>query len=782
MRFTLGRVVHFYYVITLCLILGVFAYGVNYYWDIGLLNIEYVSNLYDGTSKVRAVKERNDIDEIKKYADGDRIKDAERVFLRLEQDIQNLKSIKPTDSNATFEENTKKIKVGLINFQTSLELSAILNNISSKVGFFESFVTEKKWPSLMKMAINLRVKTSPSRLMQGGLFNFEKTQTLSLSISNDIEAMTNFTESSGLPADIKIAIVNRIQVIKNEALSLINYVDEHKKFNRIYKEFTADYNTWFKFVEPEIALKKIQFEKSSQTIIYSLIAVFSSLLAFLVFGVIIYNYSCKRGSQKSEKIILDTIKENIISEDVKKSITFSPEFISEIEKYRDYIHKRMSFGTIFQDAMPFASILLDSNLNLVWGNSHFYEQWQLQNFNIDGDDSLTWDFLQRFTNLEDNSSILNALRMSTSGKYKIQVKNASMAKSLPYEMHVSPVEYSSQKRIMVIFYPMAETEMRLDAQKEEIVSPLLKVVDAYLNETMTIELKNKLRIESENAGAKNIFTMISQYVEKSESYRDELSGEIERLESKVVTKKKIIEDVKKSLITSFETQRVSIDKYSQFKVSVTAVLESRDLLEEQFKYTLNTSRDFHKDQSKIFNTALKSEKMVDDYAKSLKLITDLKSQIKDQKHSVDEFKSRIIQTLDQLLIFQNHDDGTLRVDQFLGKIKLEMKGFEKVLNGFNQIVTQLDVTVTKLDMMLESREKIDLSEIQSRLDSLKNNLDNSHFSAAKISQNSHAKDDEMISSLKLVILNLKSEMKRVDDLCRLTGVQLSQSESPSANC
>jgi hypothetical protein len=432
--------------------------------------------------------------------------------------------------------------------------------------------------------------------------------------------------------------------------------------------------------------------------------------------------------------------------------------------------------------MPFASILLDSNLNLVWGNSHFYEQWQLQNFNIDGDDSLTWDFLQRFTNLEDNSSILNALRMSTSGKYKIQVKNASMAKSLPYEMHVSPVEYSSQKRIMVIFYPMAETEMRLDAQKEEIVSPLLKVVDAYLNETMTIELKNKLRIESENAGAKNIFTMISQYVEKAESYRDELSGEIERLESKVVTKKKIIEDVKKSLITSFETQRVSIDKYSQFKVSVTAVLESRDLLEEQFKYTLNTSRDFHKDQSKIFNTALKSEKMVDDYAKSLKLITDLKSQIKDQKHSVDEFKSRIIQTLDQLLIFQNHDDGTLRVDQFLGKIKLEMKGFEKVLNGFNQIVTQLDVTVTKLDMMLESREKIDLSEIQSRLDSLKNNLDNSHFSAAKISQNSHAKDDEMISSLKLVILNLKSEMKRVDDLCRLTGVQLSQSESPSANC
>ena len=35
------------------------------------------------------------------------------------------------------------------------------------------------------------------------------------------------------------------------------------------------------------------------------------------------------------------------------------------------------------------------------------------------------------------------------------------------------------------------------------------------------------------------------------------------------------------------------------------------------------------------------------------------------------------QVLDQLLIFQNHEDDTLRVDQFLGKIKLELKGFDK---------------------------------------------------------------------------------------------------------
>lgn len=770
MRFTLGRVVHFYYVAVLCTVTGLFAYGANYYWDNGLINIEYVSNLYDGTSKVRAVKERNDLDEIKKFVDGDRIKDANKIFARLEQDIHDLRSIKPADNKTTFEENTKKVKTGLVNFQSAPELSVILNNVSAKVTTFENFVTEKNWPTLSKMAMNLRIKTSPSRLMQGGLFNFEKTQNLSLSINNDIEAMTNFTHSSGLAEDIKTAIVNRIQTIKNEALVLESYVDEHKKFNRAYKDFATDYETWFKFVEPEIALKKIQFEKSSQTILFSLIGVFTGLAASLALGFVLYNYSSKRGSQKTERLILDTIKESLLPIEPKKSEMFSPEYVAELEKYRDYVHKRMSFGSIFQEAMPFASILLDSNLNLVWGNSHFYEQWQLQNFNEDGDDSLTWDFLQRFTNLEDNSSVLSALRMSTSGVYKIQVKNASMAKGLPYEMHVSPVDYFAQKRIMIIFYPMSETEVRLEGQKTAMTAPLIHALDAHLNETMTSEVKQSLRVESEKAGVSELYAKFSQFVEKNESMRDELSVEIERLEHELQTQRNVIGEMRKSLVTSFETQRASVEKYNQFKSSVTSVLDARDQLEEQFKYALNSSREFYKDQNKILSSAEKADKTVDEYVKSLRTITTLKTEFKDLKGNVEEFKSRITQVLDQLLIFQNHEDDTLRVDQFLGKIKLEMKGFEKVLNGFSQVVTQLDVTVTKLDMMVESREKIDLDPIRVRLEAVKNNLENAQFSASRISQSAHSKDDDMVSVLKALVMNLKSEMKRIDEMCRLTGL------------
>jgi len=769
MRFTLGRVVHFYYVAVLVGVISLFAFGVKYYWENGLLNIDYVSNLYDGTSKVKAVKERNDLEELKKFVDGDRIKDANKIFQRMEGDVRDLKSIKTTEAVPQFDENMKNVRQSLIEFQSNPELSALLSSLSSKVAQFEAFVTEKKWPTLTKMSVNLRNRISPSRLMVGGLYNFERTQNLILSVNNDLEAMTNFTESSGLQADIKAAIINRIKVVKDETAPLSTYVEDHKKFNRVYKDFSAQYLAWFKMVEPEIAFKKIQFEKSSQTVFYSIILVFTCLVGATVLGFVLYSYSTKKGSQKTEKMILDSIKENLLPVEAKEVQKFSPEFTTEFNKLRDYAHKRMTFGSIFQEAMPFASILLDSNLNVVWGNSHFFEQWELQNFKED-DDSLTWDFLQRFTNLEDNSAVLSALRMSAPGNYKIQVKSNTMAKPTPFEMFVSPVDYAGQKRILVIFYPMMEVEQGLLANKTAITAPITKMIELQNQEKLTSETRAQLRTQAEKAGAAELFSVIGQYIDKTESIRDDLNGEIERLEAQVHDHRNTAADIRKTLVASYETQRASMEKYQQFKGSVSSVLDSRDQLEEQFKYALNSSRELFKDQSKILGAAEKAERSVDDYIKSLKTITNLKGEFKDLKTNVDEFKSRIIQVLDQMLIFQNHEEDTQRIDQFLGKIKIEMKGFEKVLHSFNEVVTQLDVTVMKVDMMVESREKQDLDSIRFRMESIKNNLENVQFSASKISQSAHSKDEEMVNVLKGLVVNLKSEMKRINDMCRLTGM------------
>lgn len=769
MRFTLGRAVHFYYVTLLLGMVGLFSYGAKYYWDSGLLNIDYVSNLYDGTNKVKTVKERNDIEELKKMIDGDRIRDANKIYARLDADVKDLKAIKALDKKSNFDENFRQVKASLIGFQSAPELSVILNSLNGKVANFENFAGEKKWPTLTKMSMNLRLKLSPNRLLTGGLYSFERTQNLALSVNNDLEAMINFTESSGLQIEIKNAIINRIKTIKHEAANLTAYVDAHAKFNRLYKELHADYITWFKLVEPEIAFKKIQFEKNSQTIFYSLIGIFAGLVGSLILGIGIYNFSASRSSKKTEKLIIDTIKDGLLPIESKMTTQFSPGFNLDFEKYREYAHKRMAFGAIFQDAVPFATILLDSNLNMLWGNTHFYDQWELKNFKED-QETLSWDFLQKFTNLKDNGPILSALRMSVSGQYKIEVKSNTMASALPYEMFISPVEYSDQKRIMIIFYPLLNSEEKNKQQKNAMINPLLKILELQMDEKLTTELKNELRLCANEAGSGELFSKMCQYIDKTESIQDELNQEIELLEVKASEQRSIAGEIRKSLVHSFETQRSSIERYGHFKTSVASVVDSRDQLEEQLKYAMNSSRELYKDQAKILTAAEKAEKNVDEYIKSLKTITVLKNDFKDLKSTVEDFKAKIVQVLDQLLIFQSHENDTQRVDQFLGKIKIDMKGFEKVLHNFGEVVTQLDVTVTKVDMMVESREKIDLDGIKYRLETIKNNLENIQFSTSKISQSSHSKDDEMVNNLKFLVGNLKIEMKRINEMCRLTGM------------
>ena len=743
--------------------------GVKHYWDVGLLNTEYVSNLYDGTSKVKAVKERNDIDELKKLVDADQVKDSNRVFLRLESDVKDLKNIKSIDEKSDFNEQLRKTKEALTALQGGADLTSILNNISGKIASFESFVTEKRWPTLTKMSVNLRIKTSPSRLMSNGLYNFERTQNLSITLNNDLEAMTNFTQSAKLPEDIKVAIVNRIKTIRAEVGILDNYVNDRKNFSRIYKDFHQSYTTWFKLVEPEIALKKIQFEKSSQGIWYGLIGGFTVLLASLMLGMIVYNYSVKKGSKETEKLILDTIKDGLIPVETKVIDQFSNSFNAEFDKYREYVHKRMAYGSIFQETMPFASILLDSNLNLIWGNAHFYEQWKLENFK-DESDSLSWDFLQRFTNLANNSLMLNALRMNHPGVYKLQVKTNAMTSSLPYEMHISPVDFASQKRIMIIFYPLKDLESQIQNERDAVLDPIKEAMKEQLNGTLTSETKLALRKKLEVAGALELYKVLFEYVGTVEAKRDELTLEIDRLETDVSAKQNTLSDLRKLIVTSFETQRHSIQQYNNFKTSVSSVLESRDQYEEQLNFITNSSRDLFKDQTKIFSVAQTAEKNLDNYVKSLRNITGLKDEFKDLKKTTEEFKTRIVQVLDQLMIFQNHGDDVLRVDQFLGKIKLEMKGFEKILYNFNQVTTQVDITVTKLDMMLESRETVDLESIRVRMEAIKNNLENAQFSTSKIYQSAHQKDEEMIKSLKALVINLKSEVKRVDEMCRVSGL------------
>lgn len=770
MRFTMNRTLQYYYVLALVGGVSLFSYGTYHYWKQGPLNVEYVSALYEGTSLVDDVKKRNDVEELKKYVDGDRIKDALNVIERMDGDLKELEKIKAIDEESSFNTNYQKVKASVSSLSTQPELTTILTSVSGKISQFENFVIEKKWPTLSKMATNLRIKTSPSKIISGGLYNFDKTSNLIASINNDLEAMSNFTQSTGLAQDIKMAILNRIQVLKNETVQLDRYVEEHNKFNKIFKDFNGDFQKWFKQVEPEIALRKLEFEKNSQYILFSIAIFVLGGTVAIGFGVWLNSWSNKQNSKYVEKTILNVVQHSLIPTEGKLHDVYSTEFVNEFERYRDFVHKRMTFGSIFQEALPFPGLLLDSNLNLIWANHHFYKTWQLDNFD-EKTETLTWDFVQRFTNLDDQSSLMNALRLNHSGIIPIQVRPATSDEGgMPFEMYVSPVEYSGQKRIMIIFYPLNAIEENLKIQKNSIVEPTVMALNAIHNDSFSPELQTKISAELDFAGSKEIFDSLKNVHDIKLRERSELNAEIERLDDLLSKTLNTMSDMRKNLVSNLETQRMSVDKFNELKNAFGVLLDTRDQLEEQMRMISMSTRELFKDQSKMITTVESSEKMVSDYTKSMKLIADVKSQFKGIRSEVDDFRMRMIQLLDQLLIFQTADSDNSKIEQFLGKMKFEIKSFDRVLNQLAEVGTQMDVQLTKIEMMNESRSVIELQPLKERFDQVKASFENVQFATSKTSQVSHMKDDEMVQALKTLVGNQKADMKRTDELCLLSGM------------
>lgn len=770
MRFMMNRTLQLYYLFALTAGIGLFSYGAYYFWSQGPLNVEYVSALYEGTSLVDGVKKRNDIGEIKKYVDGDRIKDAMNVIDRFDLDLKELQKIKSIEESSSFYVNYQKVKASVSSMSTQPELASILTTVSGRISQFENFVVEKKWPTLSKMATNLRIKTSPSKIVSGGMYNFDKTSALISSINNDLEAMSNFTQSTGLAADIKTAILNRIQTLRNEAQKLDTYVEEHNKFNRIFKDFNNDYQAWFKFVEPEIALRKLQFEKNSQMILISLgLYVAGGIVAFIC-GFWLNGLTNNQVQRQTEKNIISMLQHSLIPTEGKLTGTFSSEFVNEFERSRDFIHKRMTYGAIFQEALPFPGILMDSNLNLIWANHHFYKAWQLENFD-EKTETLSWDFVQRFTNLDDQSYLMSALRLNHTGIVPIQVRPAmSEMGGVPFEMHISPVEHAGQKRIMVIFYPLTAIEENLKIQRQSIVDPAVNALQAMIDGQYSVEMREKVKAELDFASAKKIFDAIDRVHTLHTEETRVLENEISRLDEMLSTTLNSMADMRKNLVSNLESQRISVEKFNTLKNSFVILLETRDQLEDQMRMLTMTSRELFKDQAKMISVAETSEKMVEDYTKSMRLIAGTKEQFKSIKSDVEEFRMRMIQVLDQLLIFQSHEGDSSKMEQFLGKMKFEIKSFDRVLNQLNEVGIQIDVQLTKVEMMNEGRVVLDLNPFKERFEQVRANSENIQFATSKTSQTSHAKDEEMVATLKSLVSNQKSDMRRTDELCMMAGM------------
>ncbi|MCR9203607.1 MAG: hypothetical protein NXH75_03455 [Halobacteriovoraceae bacterium] len=749
MNFKASRQLQFYYTLVLLVTLSAFGYGVKYFWDNGPFNVDNVNSTFESSLHFDELRKSDSMKILKSLVNEDRSRDAIRKLNELEKRSSALNSGNEVDSFNNLKSSIATTKGHLNELISFPQMGNVILVLANKISSFQSFVVQNNWRTLTRISKRMKNRFSGRAIQTPGFFTYRKLNNVLSLTKRDISLMEKVTTGSVLSSRDKQNILGKAKTFTTEVRMLERYLVALKNFNGSFKTMKNRYQVWFQEIAPQITLTKIKMEKDTKIMVFSLLGLGAFLLISLMAGFFIYARGRESQRKEFEASVLKMVQDGLFPFENKANMSEANEnFKSEFERCREYFHKRISFGTVFQEAVPFSSLLLDSNLNLSWANELFYEHWNLDETHRERN-TITWDFLQQYTNLGEDDPVLMALNQGIAGIYQIQLQNPVSGECLPYEMYVSPVEYSKQKRIMIFFYPLRSLEETLTNQTKAIVGPIRNTLDSFIQDGFNEELQQKLRKDFEVAGIGELFLKFNEYYEKNNYRIEELSEEIKNLEDTLNDQNGLIEDF--DAINDRKSQLQSESK-SGFDKTKTAIIHNIDLryeMEGLFNKTLNLTKSLMKKEQELLSASEKSNAIIDENKQAFAQVNKVRDDFKSIKNATDDVRARLNQSLEQTLMFIKKETNIdPRLEGSIGKVRLEMKGVEQLLQNFSRVIRSLDVSIGKMELIAQQSDAPNLSSVSEELGTLGKNFEDSLFEFGRISRSGQKTDEVVVESLK----------------------------------
>ncbi|MCP4912316.1 MAG: hypothetical protein GY909_04290 [Oligoflexia bacterium] len=744
MKLRLSRSLQAFYFCLLLTVIAVTGTGVKLLWDDGFLNTRNITSSFEASLKLEELKAKNSVVEIRKLVENDRVKDSIKRLESFGNEVRRLDQIANVEEYRNLEREIEVTKSSTKGLLQSSNLSKVVLVLGNKISDFNNFVVQNRWRTLTRMSRRIQTKLSPGRVSTPGFFRYRSLNNLHRSISKDIETMISVTTNSVLTSLDKQQILTKIQTLNSEMKLIERYLEGLKSFSSAHVKLNSAYDKWLVVVEPEISLQKIRIEKNARNLTFGLLGLLGVLALGLLGGFIVYRRNKKQIYKDVEYYTRRVIEEMIIPVGASFDSRMSQDFKTELTRLREYIHKRMSFGTVFQEAVPFSSILLDSNLNMVWANNLFFNHW---NFENKREENISWDYLQQFTNLGDDDPVLMALREGIAGIYQIQLKDRKTEEVSPFEMYVSPVEYAGQKRIMIFFYPLRSLEETISNQTKAIVSPIKKTLEALASNSYNNEFKNKIIKDFEIAGITNIFDGFQNHHDLVSQQKHGLLAEIDDLENKLYDQYKLLDDVEK---VEGDRRKVVDQTIQNFKTTRDSIVHGTDLrfqMEELLDKSVQSAQAVLREESIVLDSAIKADRVINENAKAFATVSALRDDFKAIRSEIDDLKGRLSQSVEQSLIFMKREGGDVRLEQSLSRIKLEMKGVEKVFGEFSGLVRSMDVGLSKCEMIIQDSKVPNLQEFKAVMNEAKELIETISFKAGSLIRMGEKVDGQVVSSM-----------------------------------
>lgn len=754
-----GVLYYFYQAYTLILILAISSLS-WFFWKKGALNVNNISSVFEATIKLDEMNARSDLVEMRSFVINDRSRDAIKSFDRFEKGLKFVHRVVPMNNDyQRLSASMEQIKETLNGLNSLPNVATITGVFLNKMTLFASFVENNRWRTLTRLSSRIISKVTPSRKKKGSSFGLVRLRELYNSVNSDINIMIAVTEKSVLSQGDKASIVESIKGLKTELNMLEQYLGHLQKFEEKNVDLAKNSLDWIKAVSPALALRKINYEKNSQMLVLSVLGLIVLMGVSLFIGHFLKNNSDRRAKTKIESYLLNSIKDGILAPRAKEIESTSVEFQKEMAKLHEYAQKRMSFGAIFQKSLPFASIMLDSNLNVTWANQSFCDQWKIEG-GVNKLESITWDYLQQFTNLGENDPILEARSGGVAGIYQIQVKQRETTDSLPYEMYVAPVEHNGESKIVIFFYPLRSLVETMANQTKALVGPITRTLDTLVQNNFTASFQDKVLKDFDIAGITGIFDKFRAYNDYVNLQKGGLMAEIATLENNLYDQYKLVDDCQNQIDKLKNTNSSLTKKFEDLKNPLSQTFEQRTEMVNIHQHSVNLVRTLIRECQELSSKSDLIMAQMHEGQKALANTTSQKELFKIRRQEIDDARMRLSQAIDQALVFLRTGDlGQEKLEQVLGKVKLEAKGVEKGISSLNESLASFDVSLSKMHLVMDNAKDPDLKQTKERVAKVKEGMEGDMFSMGMAEKVAQSEEEKLVNVLRFLVVDI-GEQKR----------------------
>ena len=576
--------IHGYYFVVFLLAAGFIVYGSRHFMVNGnVLSVYEAAVRFD-----KLEEEEGQLAGAKSLVGFSRSEEASAVIAFLIKETRFLDSVVPLESYKDLKLHLDELDHILTKLPSSEQLASLQRKLYEKASGLEKLANERQWEEFEGV-----FKRMGAKIQDAKFFGLNNVSQFLKSVDEDVRYVGEAVEKKPI---LKSVNLGREMGILNQ------YVEDLKSISSAWERAEKSYVTWRGGVAPEISLKKINLSKTFENIFWGMVALLCFFLVACGGGIFVGKILEKSIRKKFEVFATRIIKDGIFPVERKIDIKLSQDFEAEFVNLRAYFHKRLGFGSMVQEAMPFPILLLDSNLNLLWANKLFYEKWGINNNEI----PLSWDYLLQFTDLKGKNPALEALKGEVAGIYniKILIKSSNEKMEESVEMYVNPVNYGKKKRVMVLFYPLGSLEAIIEDKTKDIIGPVVKTLDTFekgdFGQTMAEDFAR--------VGIGDVFENFNTHYQFLEKQRNQLNVEMGKVENILDDQHKLSSEFKMLLKSDEEVMMQSLHAFARFKNSLINIIGMREQLEKTYRESVHVAQNLLEENDQIWSGY---EKIVD---------------------------------------------------------------------------------------------------------------------------------------------------------------------------